>query len=467
MRQILRLLLIVTIGAASGRGLAAPEPPAPTRVTLHPAVVTPPALAIQLLPDFLERIDGNALVYLGMVKSEQNAFFGRPGQQQQFVDWMTAPLEELRDVAPFLANREQGPLYYLDQAARCTHADWQLPIGREPYYSLMLPSVQEVREFARLLAAHARIAMAHGDFDEALRDIRTSLSLSRHVAANETLVAALVGMATANVAGEQLLTFIQQPEAPSLYWPLTQLPPQLVDLRTGIEAEMHGAELTMMELQDLDSPRTPDEWRETLFKLSEQMGDWMSGRRFEMTRPALTASVVRAYPAAKRALVERGMSAEDVAAMPVAQVVLLNELAMFREVRDGAAKWFFLPYPQAVRGLREGDAAIAALARERRAVLPLAETFLPAVWSCRGAQVRCDRMLAALRVLEALRIHAGANDGKLPERLSDVTVVPVPEDPVTMAAFEYELKDGVARLRSPEVSGQTLDYEIRMEAVKK
>jgi hypothetical protein len=150
----------------------------------------------------------------------------------------------------------------------------------------------------------------------------------------------------------------------------------------------------------------------------------------------------------------------------VAQVILLNELNMFREVRDGAAKWFFLPYPQAVRGLKEGDRAIADLARERRAVLPLAETFLPVVWSCRGAQVRCDRMLATLRVLEALRIHAGANDGQLPERLSDITEVPVPDDPVTMEAFEYELKDGIARLRSPEVNGQTLDYEIRTEALK-
>lgn len=468
MTRRLRLLLVLTIAIATGfRDATAQETPAPTSITLHSATPTRPALAVKLLPDFMERIDTNAVVYLGMVKSEQNAFFGNRGLQEQIADWGTTPLDKLRDVKQFLTSREDGPLYYLDEAARCTHADWQLPIGRKPYYSMGLPSIQESRQFARILVAHGRIAMAQGDYDEALRDFRTSFALARHVSANETLVGTLVGIAIAGVTGDQLLTLIQQPDAPSLYWPLTQLPPQLVDLRSAMEAEMHGAELTMTKLQDLESPRTPDEWRETLFDLSEQMADWMSGRRIAMSRPALTAKVVRAYPAAKRALMQQGMSEDAVAAMPVAQVILLHELRLFRELRDDAAKSFFLPYPQAARGLQAADQAIAAQAQERQAVLQLAETFLPAVMSCRGAQVRCDRMLAALRVLEALRIHAAAHEGSLPEHLSDVTAVPVPEDPVTTAEFEYELQDGVAHLRSPTVNGQALNYEIRMSTDQK
>lgn len=466
---MLRLTTVVLVSLAS-TALQAPgraqEAAAPTRITLYPATATRPALANRLLPGFLERIDGNAIVYLGMVKSEQNAFFGRPGLQNQFDEWKSAPLTELRDVQPFLKSRENGPLYYLDQAARSSRADWQLPIGRVPYYSIMLPNVQESREFARLLAAHARIAMAHGDMQEPLRDFQTGFALAQHLTANETLVSALVGMAVANVIGDQVLTFIQQPDAPNLYWPLTQLPPQLVDLRRGVEAEMHGAELTMTELQDLDSPRSADEWRETLFKLGEQMADWTSGQRIKLSRPMITASVMRAYPAAKRALMERGYEADAVAKMPVAQVILLNEMGTLTELRDDAAKWFFLPYPDAVRGLEAADKAHAKRARERRTVLPLSETFLPAMESVRGAQVRCDRMLATLRVLEALRIYAAAHEGRLPAKLSDVTEAPVPVDPVTMTPFGYSLKDGVARLQSPTVNGQAIDYEIRMEANK-
>lgn len=460
------VVLMGLAGAALSASGRAQEAAAPTRITLYPAAATRPALANRLLPSFLERIDGNAIVYLGMVKSEQNAFFGRPDLQNQISEWAGMPLEKLRDVEPFLTSRKNGPLYFLDQAARCSHADWQLPIGREPYFSIMLPGVQESRQFARLLAAHARIAMAHGDLEEPLRDFRTGFALAQHMAANETLVSALVGIAIANVVGEQMLTFIQQPDAPNLYWPLTQLPPQIVDLRRGVEAEMHGAELTMFELQDLDAPRSADEWRETFFKLGEQMADWTSGERIKLSRPGLTANVMRAYPAAKRALVERGFNFEAVANMPVAQVILLNEMGTFTELRDDAAKWFFLPYPDAVQGLDAADKRHAAQARERRTVLPLDETFLPAMKSVRGAQVRCDRMLAALRVLEALRIHAAANEGRLPAKLSDVTEVPVPDDPVTAAPFEYALRDGVARLRSPSVTGQAIDYEIRMAEKK-
>ena len=48
--------------------------------------------------------------------------------------------------------------------------------------------------------------------------------------------------------------------------------------------------------------------------------------------------------------------------------------------------------------------------------------------------------MARLQAIEALRMHAAAT-GSLPEKLDDVTIVPVPSDPATGGPFLYT-RDG-------------------------
>jgi hypothetical protein len=55
------------------------------------------------------------------------------------------------------------------------------------------------------------------------------------------------------------------------------------------------------------------------------------------------------------------------------------------------------------------------------------------------AEVRLDRKVAALRAVEALRLHVAAHDGRLPESLDQIKAVPVPADPMTGKPFEYRL----------------------------
>jgi hypothetical protein len=64
-------------------------------------------------------------------------------------------------------------------------------------------------------------------------------------------------------------------------------------------------------------------------------------------------------------------------------------------------------------------------------------------------------------------MHAAAHDAQLPEKLEQITVVPVPTDPLTGKAFEYH-RDGaeaalVSRLpdESPAISG--LRFRIRVK----
>lgn len=58
------------------------------------------------------------------------------------------------------------------------------------------------------------------------------------------------------------------------------------------------------------------------------------------------------------------------------------------------------------------------------------------VMACLNAQIQCDRRVAALRTIEALRLHAVSHDGKLPESLGHVTEVPIPDDPATGKPLE-------------------------------
>jgi hypothetical protein len=84
-----------------------------------------------------------------------------------------------------------------------------------------------------------------------------------------------------------------------------------------------------------------------------------------------------------------------------------------------------------------------------------ARLFLPALNRVVLAQSRLDRNLAALRIVEALRIYAASHDGGLPEKLSEVTEVPIPEDPGTGKPFDYS-RDGDAATLSARTIADSL-----------
>jgi hypothetical protein len=62
---------------------------------------------------------------------------------------------------------------------------------------------------------------------------------------------------------------------------------------------------------------------------------------------------------------------------------------------------------------------------------------------------RLERRIAALRIIEALRLYAAGHDGQLPDKLADITEVPVPNDPGTGMPFEYERDKDTATLIAP------------------
>jgi hypothetical protein len=62
---------------------------------------------------------------------------------------------------------------------------------------------------------------------------------------------------------------------------------------------------------------------------------------------------------------------------------------------------------------------------------------LPAYNQVMIASGRVQRRVAALRTIEAVRMYAAEHQNRLPDKLSDITAVPIPDDPWTGQPFEY------------------------------
>lgn len=449
------LMLLALSGADS---VAAEE--GPVKVVLHPAKEAKPALKYQLLPPFKEWIQGNAAVYYGKVTAEETFFFGSSKIREQIHEWEETPLAKLRD--PSVQVRlGQASLDNLRRGARCTSCDWQLPIHEVEFYSIMLGEIQQTRQFARILHAKARIHIARGEFNDAIETLQTCYGLAGHVSKGATIIGGLVAAAIASMTSAGTLEFIQQREAPNLYWALTMLPRPMIDLRECMQTEMNAAELSFTEVRNLDRPRSPEEWRNSLESLwTKVMGLTVDGRPDNAA--ARLAIALQGYPQAKQGLIERGMSELKVEAMPVAQVILLYSIQVYEELRDEVFKTFYLPYVESTSFTRMADKRVKRAKMEGLEIIPLAEIILPSMEVVRNAQMRADRQIAVLRVLEALRIYGAEHGGLLPARLEEITQVPVPKDPVTDQPFFYRLDDGTAYLQGPSLPGNPLNYEISM-----
>ena len=78
-----------------------------------------------------------------------------------------------------------------------------------------------------------------------------------------------------------------------------------------------------------------------------------------------------------------------------------------------------------------------------------------------------NRHITALQCIEALRLYAGAHDGKFPDKLSDITDIKIPDDPVTQKPFSYTSTGTEAVLELEETEGSegrdAIRYELKLK----
>jgi hypothetical protein len=357
------------------------------------------------------------------------------------------PVEDVRKaLAPY-----RSVFSGVEIAARRDRCDWDLPIREigTDLFGMLLPEIQEARTIGRLLALRARLQLAEGNTEEALATVRTIFAFSRHIAEQPFLISGLVGTAMANVGLRELELIVQAKDAPNLYWPLTDLPDPLVSLRDGIDLEYEAPYLVLPELSDARTGDFgKDEWERRAARLRERLGPLV---RFEGSQDAeqwkafLDKDLVKTeYESAKARLLERGQERETIEAMPAGRVVLLDAAECFAEIRDEIYKGFSLPYPDAQKVFEASDGVLAR-ANEMGVGGRLAGLLLPAINSVNRATARTQRNVDALRIVEAIRLHA-AKHGKLPDSLEAITEVPIPMNALIGKPFGYRVEDGVATL---------------------
>ncbi len=455
---------LVLLGMLIATGLKADE--WPKKIVLHPAAAPQPRLKYQLLPTMYERRPGNAAVFYGRVKAEQTPFFSSEEIWKEIYEAMDASLSRVGELKHVRRNHEGSIFLNLERGGQCEDCDWQYPVA-EDGFATRLPDAQEKREFARMLQADIRWRVAHGDFDGAIRSLRAGYAMALHTADAPFLVTGLVGAAMCGIMSHDALELIQQPGAPNLYWAFTYLPRPLFDIRQISEGEMGCFDAAFPQLTDSDhSIVDPAYWRRQLEEMSDAYLEHLCSGDDERVKfkQQMAMRLVRGYPVAKEALIERGWAQSEVEAMPAAQVILLLSTAIYGEYRDDVLTSMTLPYWEARPYL---DRFEERLVRDRNAwesPLPLDEAF-PVMQAALAAFMRQDRQIALLRLLEALRLHGVKGDG-LPEKLNAIEV-PLPLDPMTGKSFEYQLRNDVALITGPpSYARQPFQYEVRLATAK-
>jgi hypothetical protein len=349
-------------------------------------------------------------------------------QRQQLVQQLAAIYDELHQ----LARSED---FQWDHR-------WRDMRGSE-IYSYLLHDVQEARTLARLLTLKIQDQLHRKDFEGAVSSLSDGFRLAAFVCNGETLVQQLVGIAIAGIMQQEVERAIQLPDCPNLYWALAAVPQPISDIRRSLAIELGNIArmfpvLEQAETEDRDEEYWTRQWAGMVQAVEQLGGSQGSEFRFALA----LAPVAFAGPARER-LAASGMDRQHLEQMPTVRVVLMDAARELRVIREELEKSILLPYAVARPLIEREEAEFKAWTREVRhtsAAGPLASLVMPAVLVPRMAEVRSVYQQRRLMLVEALRMHAAAHDGQLPDSLAALDPVPALPDPFTGGPFTYHVQ---------------------------
>jgi len=457
-------------------------------LTLSPTAVPKLLSRYYLTTQYPEMQPGNRVPSYMKSTMEQATFFSKePSEQRDKWNGMKLedlPLEEIKKSGPIggLAYRlereavslnEKGqlnfaptgrPLSDVDAGSRMLTSDWQMWFEvRRDGIGTLLPDLQKMRELANVLKVRMRYEIATKDFEKAAYSARTYHGLMQSFETHPTLIAGLVGIAVESTCLNALEEMIQQPGCPNLYWSFTEFPNEGINLRTPLQGEKILIQTHFGHLLNARGALSDGELKTLL--ATTTMFQALARGDTDKESPAAKqyttmAKDERKVEGARALLIETGMKPELVKAMPALQAVVTADVRLYEIDLDNFLRTFQLPYRDAQKLNAELEAMLKA--NKDRVI---AKAALPSLGNILSAQVRLQQRISVLRVIEAIRLHAFENGGKLPAKLSDIKL-PLPLDPVSGEAFKYTLKEGVATLTggnsTPERPDTNRVYELRI-----
>ena len=266
-----------------------------------------------------------------------------------------------------------------------------------------------------------------------------------------------------NILDDQVHLFFAAPKSPNLYWAYTELPRPFIDMGPKIEFELTLPMRMFPMLKDPEhAEHSPEQWAELIsqaaFTLLHLFNDNAPQKTYGWdSRLIATGFALRGYTQAKRDLIAAGYDAAKIEEMTVGQVIAVHEAYLCRYISQEMQKWTLVPYAEGWRRMNDverkliRDHYLGPIVSSRE-VLPINSLLLPATNAAMEASIRRDISIAADRTIEAIRMHAAQHDGKLPQTLSEITVVPVPVHPRFGTPFPYKLAGETATLEVRRVS---------------
>lgn len=466
----------VTIGPEGPVQAAPPpgQPPKPDpnepqliRLTISPAAEPVPALRYRFDVPVTEQKPGNSVpfYYRALAQLRQSANFQE--QQRQFhavyneiqdLPLDKFPIEKAKEtLAPY-----ENIFMELERATVRSETDWDWRLeelsGPESI-SFLLPEIQDSRELARLLHLKGRVEIAEGRFEDAEQTLRMGYALAQAVAEPLTIINDLVGVAITSIMDVVVRDWIDAKGSPNVYWALAALPDPLIELRPALEYELAFPFRFAPWLGDVENDDVPPAvWRHRFTSLlqdvfgiagSAGLGDLV---QTEVTHLYLAGLSLRNYPLAKRDLIERGYDPARVEAMPVGQVLAIQQKYVDQVIAGELLKETLVDSPEAAmigeraeQTLKERNLFGSPPSTGLAEPFPIMALLAPATRQALQAEVRSRTQHAGLRTIEAIRMHAAAT-GSLPNSLDEIEIVPVPDNPRTGEPFPYRLEDGKATL---------------------
>jgi len=454
--SLLFALVMVASPATFAADPAAKDSDSGRELVVDPAAEPVPALRYRLLPPSESLQSGNAApIYLRLEHERGQEWRKRLAEEPS--EYLDMPFDEMpfEKVGKLLQFFDEE-LNQISAAAKRSDSSWEYVMEKQDPLLIRLSDAQHMRTYARLVSLKARYQIRQGQFDQALASLQDGMAMGQHVARPQLLVNRLIGMTINDRMLERLDEWVQQPGAQNLYWALAALPRPLVRFSDAFDMDRRLFELKFPELTDLDRPRSPDDWRSLAQSLRNWAAEVLNLERIDKGKnpEASTKNPVSPERLAQARIYLRDtvkLPAERVEAMSEAEVEVRYTVALQREIENDYEKWFLLPFPQSLPEAEKRNAALQAEG-ERRELYPLTSVLVPIRANLIAAEARGPRRIAIYQVIEALRMHA-AGFGALPNKLEDVTVVPVPVDPGSNEPFSYTLEAGVATLDAPSITG--------------
>lgn len=452
-RQIIRM----TVTPAD-----APKPTFRYRLTILPHDTTPGNSVVHYLRAFVE---SNVTHAWRRLEEKLGEDLNNWNGNEISID--NLPLEQMEEAVRTLGNFVENNVA---PGSRCRETDWGIAYedlkGTE-IVRFLIPEVQGMRVLSRATSLLTRYAIAERRYDDALDLLRMNYRLARDVSRQPILVSGMVGVAISSIANGNVVDLIAAPDSPNLYWALTELPTPLISLREALRLEL-AIGLRMFEIGPAREgrERTAAEWnalwKQKVVEFYEAVG-WThnSPPGHPSTDFLPLAWGFTGYAHAKKRLVAWGRDPDQVEQMAVGEVLSIYSMGAYQTIADEYEKAAYFDPATSRRLLRSAWNFESVLDSPDREIVPIASSLLPAVEAAQTATYRLQREVDALRVIEALRMHAAQNDRRWPASLEEITCVPVPKNVLTDEPFHYRLEGDTAVLLLPRSDG--IHYEQRYE----